>query len=76
MGRLSMIARGRKRRRRRAKGHAQMEDRVAGRDCDNPGRLSGRGEGCCSRENHHLVAIFAVGEGVLRRPSGVVGLSS
>ena len=47
MGRLSMIAHGRKRRRRRAKGHAQMEDGVTGRDCDNPGRLSGQGEVGC-----------------------------
>ena len=76
MGRSSMIAHGRKRRHFRAKGHERMEDKVAVRDCDNLGRLSGREGGCYCRESRRLAAISVVGEGVPRRPSGVVGLSS
>ena len=76
MGRSSMIVHERRRRHFRAKGRERMEDKVAARDFYSLGSLSGREGGCYCRESSRLAAISAVGEGVPRRPSGVVGLFS
>ena len=76
MGRSSMIAHERKRRHLRAKGHERMEDKVVARGFYSFGRLSGREGGCYCRGSRRLAANSAVGGGVPRRLSGVVGLSS